>query len=316
MPCRKVAVPKAKAARRPPSQHDPSSAALAALQDMGNLDADPLGAQPMRTRTRRASSTTTKSASSRQAAAPDAGGGVPEPLDDADEWGDTLAPFDLAEAFLGDSMAGGLDQDLLSLGAGEFEAPAELHRSEPLDDASSFDAELGGAQVPAKAVFEGLEMAGEIGEAVLGDAGLDAEQSAASSSVVPAAPDAAFGVQPPPVEASPLPQGAADVEGGPEGWSITSLGYVFDRNHRQVGRITRWDTSVSCKCSVNNNGHGSCSLAKSQKRASTGQLMKWLELGQARLSLPEGTNLSDQRKAKANLRDEHKKLWNEVISNP
>lgn len=110
---------------------------------------------------------------------------------------------------------------------------------------------------------------------------------------LPPAPDAVADA-PPPTEAAttatlPSTQQGADeivpaiggeiVPGAPRGWSKTKSGYVFDHEHRRIGRITRWGRegiNMSCKCYMHS---GKCSLAKSARVADDGMLMQWLARG-------------------------------------
>lgn len=86
-------------------------------------------------------------------------------------------------------------------------------------------------------------------------------------------------------EAAPPPAPAINVgdpiPDGPAGWTMTRLGYIFDSDHRQRGRITAWGRNVSVKCSM----HG-CSKAKGRDKVSNGALARWLAGG---VSNPDGS---------------------------
>lgn len=298
----------------------PSRDLLDLLGSIDDLDTDPLAPAPAQARDNRRSRRPQPGQhrhGGEQSAPPAAvADEAPRPAGqaDLDEW----APFDPGEEMVAyeelSEEPHTMDADMLRLGAAELDQPSQLHRAsfdEPAD-AAAHEGDAFGAGVSDDTLAQGVSVAGEIADVLVeansvGDAEL--AQSADRDQPNPEQHEAAL-VAPVEAPADPLqpPAGARIVEGQPQGWSITALGYVFNAEHRQVGRITRWGASVSCKCTVNSHAHGGkCSLAKSQRQATDGQLMQWLALGEARLQQ------ASPGVAKIDLAERHRTLWSEVL---
>lgn len=308
----------AKAGAGQSARKDPDMQALLSLAD---LDADPLAPRPkpktsagrgQRRPQPKANATMPAAAAAAAAAIVEAphrpARGLDEP-DELEEWDayDPHAGFE--EEAAGWGAGGSMDADLLALGNGMLEEPSQLHRGgddvDQQGEGELADLVRGGAG--ADVVQEGIGLAGEIGAEVLAvaEGGEDAE-GLEHTALVFAGPS---------VPALPA-EARMDVEGAPPGWSMTSLGYVYNKAHRQVGRITRWGNNISCRCSVNGNAHGSCSLAKGKDIATEGQMVQWLALGQERLALPYGPRPVDYQGARAGLKQAHTKLWLEIAPAP
>lgn len=280
-----------------------------ALRGLGDLDADPLAALPPPGRKQRMCRETALASST--AIAPRLADDAPLPpaaplaIDpELEEWAphDPHAPAEPEDEGVPDGST--MDANLLALGAGTLEEPFQLHRTEDVPG-DSLSVEMGLGGVAQELVDEGVGLAGEIGAVtvLVAEGPAAAEDTGTTDEIVTMVRQASL---PPPENVR------FDIEGAPTGWSITPAGFVFNAEHRQVGKITRWGKNVSCKCSVNHFAHGSCSLAKSDKVASTGQLMRWLQLGQERLSTPAGSAPSNPARVQAELRQQHLRLWTEI----
>mmetsp|Transcript_53659 Transcript_53659/g.154709 ORF Transcript_53659/g.154709 Transcript_53659/m.154709 type:complete len:247 (-) Transcript_53659:15-755(-) len=151
-------------------------------------------------------------------------------------------------------------------------------------------------------VGEALEVAGQLVESTLAEAEVPGASSG-SGEPPPQASGASSSSSAPAPPALPANMEGADfgLAGAPDGWSRTSLGYVFNASHEMAGRITSWKGNTSCKCKR----HGAkCSIARRSHAVTDGQMMLWLSLGEE-LAPAAGRQAKD-------LADAHKRLWREV----
>lgn len=195
--------------------------------------------------------------------------------------------------------------ELCALAGGTLGELGVLHRA--VDDTAPLASQDAGAAAASQevetsaAAAEGIEAAGELAAAAFEAEGWTeaAGNANAIGTAVPAVPPTPASATAPGVVASQGPLDAAAVPGAPEGWSKTPSGYVFNKEHRKVGRLTAWGKNFSMKCDY----HRSCSLAKSKNLATEGQLLAWLQLGAPAEGRPAITTFAA-----------HKALWSQVAA--
>lgn len=119
------------------------------------------------------------------------------------------------------------------------------------------------------------DIVAELADIVAADDAPPGGNASASSTDPPVAQEVAAALAPA-LAPAPPPPGAvgAPIPGGPQGWTMTPLGYVFFDAGRNRGRITTWGRNVSVRCSL----HG-CSKAKNRGKISDGEMAAWLARG-------------------------------------